>query len=216
MKAKQHPAGWEMKRSMACFSRDISGNKLHWKGEKNVIRYEWFCLFWVLTDMNESASAVFEFCLCTINLQNQLRKRRERFSLQAALRNKNPTSCSADPIPDRALSLPCRSTPSSPSCSPWSSFPCSTPSSPTSCWWCSGRRPRRTRCAPLVASRPCSACPWSPAGCKPWSTAWGSCVSIGVTAWRWPKESAWVSGTLSHKHQGLCPKRRQRSPFILF
>lgn len=38
--------------------------------------------------MNEPASAVFEFCLCTINLQNQLSKRRERFALQAALRNK--------------------------------------------------------------------------------------------------------------------------------
>lgn len=80
MEAKQHPAGCEMKRSMACFSRDTSGNELHWKGEKNVIRDEWFCLFWVLTDMNEPASAVLESSLCTIN---QLSKSRERFPLQA-------------------------------------------------------------------------------------------------------------------------------------
>lgn len=84
MKAQQHPAGCEMKRSMACFSRDISGNELHWKGEKNVIRYEWFCPFWVLTHVNERASAVLEFSLSAINLQNQLNKRRERFPLQAA------------------------------------------------------------------------------------------------------------------------------------
>lgn len=80
MTAKQHPAGCEMKRSMACF---ISGNELHQKGKKNVIRCEWFCLFWVLTDMNEPASAAFELFLCSTNLQNQLSKRRESFPLQA-------------------------------------------------------------------------------------------------------------------------------------
>lgn len=83
MKAKQRPAGCEMKRSMACFRQDISGNELHWKVEKHVIRYEWFCLFWVLTHVNEQTSAVFEFSLCAINLQNQPSKRSERFPLQA-------------------------------------------------------------------------------------------------------------------------------------
>lgn len=81
---------------------------------------------------------------------------------------------------NRTTSLLYRSTLSSPLCSQWSSFLCSTPSSPTSSWSCSSRLPRKTRSAPSVGSRRCSACPWSPTACKPWSTAWGSYVSTVI------------------------------------
>ena len=102
MKAKKHPAVCKMERSMACFSRDISGNELHRKGDDNITGCKWICLSWVLTHMNECMSAVFEFSPCAISLQSrrQQSKGREKIStagcFSVAVRNK--TQCPAPPI----------------------------------------------------------------------------------------------------------------------
>lgn len=188
MKAKKRPAVREMERSMAYFGGDISGNELHWKGEDNIIGCEWICFFWVLTHsgrMYISGVWVFPLCSNPSEAKGSTVRGGKTFPLQAVslllweMKHNLLLRWSFSSL-DRAASFPRRSTLSSPSCSPWSSFLCSTPSSPTSSWSCSNRLPRRTRSAPSAGSRRCSACPWSPAACRPWSTAWGSCVSIHV------------------------------------